>query len=381
MTTLQITAGPSAMSIAEGLGRARTALVGATYWLGLAAGWLRARVVTAAAGPRLRAGYAGATYWLGLAAGWARARLVTAEPRARLNAAAVGGTYWLGLAAGWARARLVTAEPRARLHAMAALVTQRPRPTAPTATDTTDAPETTGRGAGSGVPGLLARLRRRPARPGAARVARRLARAGAWLVIVAGVGAFAASIAVPAWFGLQDQRLLIVTSGSMSPFVEAGDAVVLQAIDDASQLRVGQVATFWPPGGAHLVTHRIVDLKMYAAMEPDPTTGGMVPQRDAAGEVIERPFILTKGDANATNDPDATPLSRVRGVVVGAHAHWGFVLNWASSATGRMTMLVPPLVLLAALEITDSLAERRRRPKPRPVPRPQEDGFDAYLLT
>lgn len=289
-----------------------------------------------------------------------------ALPRARTVLA--GATYWLGLAAGWTRARVVTGDPGAGLRAVASVVMQ---PLGPKARDVRV------RVAGSG----LARLRRRPQRPPPVRLARRLARGGAWLVILAGVGAFATSIAVPAWFGLHDQRLLIVTSGSMSPFVEAGDAVVLQTIDDESQLRVGQVATFWPPGGAHLVTHRIVGLRMYAALEPDPTTGGMVPQRDAAREVIERPFILTKGDANATNDPDATPLSRVRGVVVGAHAGWGLVLSWTSSARGRMTMLVPPLVMLATLEITSSLAERRRRPKARPVAPPQEDRFDAYLLT
>ena len=186
--------------------------------------------------------------------------------------------------------------------------------------------------------------------------------------MVAGVGLFATSLAVPAWFGLHGQRLLIVTSGSMAPFVEAGDIAVLQQIDDPSQLRVGQVATFWPPGSKHLVTHRIVDLKMLPAVVQN-DAGKMVPQLDATGHPIERPYIYTKGDANATRDPNATPLVRVRGVVVAAYAGWGATLGWAQSPAGRFTLLAPPLALLASLELVDLVAERRR-PARRPAARP-----------
>jgi signal peptidase len=195
----------------------------------------------------------------------------------------------------------------------------------------------------------------------------------AWIAVVAGVGLFATSLAVPAWYGLHGQRLLIVTSGSMAPFVQAGDVAVLQQIDDPSQLRVGQVATFWPPGSKHLVTHRIVDLKMLPAVVQN-DAGKMVPQLDAAGHPIERPYIYTKGDANATRDPNATPLVRVRGVVVAAYAGWGVTLGWAQSPAGRFTLLAPPLALLASLEVVDLIAERRRparRPAGRPVTTPE----------
>jgi signal peptidase len=191
-----------------------------------------------------------------------------------------------------------------------------------------------------------------------------------WTAVVTCVGAFAASLAVPAWYGLHDQQLLIVTSGSMSPFVEAGDVAVLQSIDDPSQLRVGQVVTFWPPGSKHLVTHRIVDLQMLAVLE-DGEDGHMVPRLDGAGEPITRPYVYTKGDANRTRDPNATPLSLVRGVVVAAHPGWGFWLGWAQSPTGRLTMLAPPLVLLGGLELVEALVERRRRPVRRTIVRPE----------
>ncbi len=196
---------------------------------------------------------------------------------------------------------------------------------------------------------------------------RLLLQIGVWAVVVAGVGVFAASLTVPLWYQLHGQRLLIVTSGSMAPFVEAGDVAVLQEIDDPSQLRVGQVATFWPPGSKHLVTHRIVDLKMLPALIEGPG-GKMIPQLDAAGDPIMRPYIYTKGDANATRDPNATPLVRVRGVVVDSHPGWGLWLGWAQSPAGRFALLAPPLALLALLEVLDAAEDRRRRAARRHAP-------------
>lgn len=192
-----------------------------------------------------------------------------------------------------------------------------------------------------------------------------------WTVVVGLVGAFAAGLAVPYWYQLHGQRLLVVTSGSMSPFVEAGDVAVLQLIDDPSQLRVGQVATFYPPGSSHMVTHRIVDLRMYPVMVQNDETGEMEPQSDASGNPVLRPYIFTKGDANETQDPNATPLSGVRGVVVDAKPGWGRWLAWAQSKIGRFALLAPPLVLLASLELVDSLAERRHRPVRRPAQAPE----------
>lgn len=221
---------------------------------------------------------------------------------------------------------------------------------------------------------------RAPVRPRARgrRVAAVTARAVAWTVVVVCVGAFAASTLAPLWFQVRDQRLLLVTSGSMAPAFQAGDAVVIQAIEDPSELRVGQVATFWPPGGDRLVTHRIVDLRSLPVLVPDPETGDMVPRLDeATGAPLERPYIVTKGDANETPDPDATPLSRVRGVVLEVHPGWGRVLGWAHSPSGRWTLLAPPLLALAALELVAAAGERRRRPAPRPG---REEVLDAYLL-
>lgn len=189
-----------------------------------------------------------------------------------------------------------------------------------------------------------------------------LGRLGLWTVVGVCTAAYLCTLLVPLWFQLQGERLLIVTSGSMAPEFDAGDAVVMKRITDPSQLAVGQVASFWPPGARTLVTHRIIGLKMLPVMEQDQATGRMVEKRDPeTDEVIEHPYIFTQGDANARPDPDATPLSQVRGVVLGVHPGWGYVLDWAHSPQGRLVMLAPPLAILAGMELWAMYGARSER--------------------
>ncbi len=214
---------------------------------------------------------------------------------------------------------------------------------------------------------------------------RRITTVALWAVIVVCGGAYAVSLAVPLWFQAQGQRLLIVTSGSMSGSAEgafdAGDAVVMRRITDASQLRVGQVASFWPTGSDTLVTHRIIGVRLLPVLEQDEATGRMVPTLNPATNMpVQRPYILTKGDANAEPDPNATPLSQVRGVVLGVHPGWGFVLDWARSADGRLVMLGPPLAALATLEIIAVVAERRTRAR-REAATEEQRRIDDLLLS
>lgn len=225
--------------------------------------------------------------------------------------------------------------------------------------------------------GLRAALRTTP---------RRALRTALWTVIVVCGLAYAGSLAVPLWFQANGQRLLIVTSGSMAGSeqggFDAGDAVVMRRIDDPSQLRVGQVATFWPAGSDQLVTHRIIALRNLPVMQQDLATGKMVQTVDpTTGEALTRPYIFTKGDANVDPDPDATPLSQVRGIILHVYPRWGWVLDWAGSAQGRAAMLAPPLAALAALEVLSLVDDRRARREAgelRPSARELHD--DALLL-
>lgn len=227
-------------------------------------------------------------------------------------------------------------------------------------------------------------VERRRARPAAtvarhtqATRGRRLLSVALWTVVAVGTLVYATSLAVPLWFQLHDQRLLIVTSGSMEPAFSAGDAVVMQSVTDASQLKVGQVVSFWPLGSEQLVTHRIVDLKTLPTMEQRPD-GTMQPVDDpTTGEPATGRFIITQGDANPEPDVNATPFTRVRGIVLGVHEGWGWALQWSTSAAGRATMLIPPLLALGTLEL---LAVRDARRRAKPSPTPEERHVDAYLL-
>jgi len=188
----------------------------------------------------------------------------------------------------------------------------------------------------------------------------RIIPAACWTIIAVCITAFATSLAIPLWFQLNDQRILLVTSGSMEPYFRAGDAVIVQRISDPSQLRINQVASFYPATSNQLVTHRIIDLKSFPVLAQNETTGRMDPVLNADGEPETQQYIITKGDANENPDPNATPWTNVRGVVLSVEPSWGAILSWAHSPQGRFAMLVPPLVLLAAMEIGGVIRERRR---------------------
>lgn len=79
---------------------------------------------------------------------------------------------------------------------------------------------------------------------------------------------------VPGW------RSVVLTSGSMSPSIRAGDVVVASP-SDGQALSPGSVVVLSDPAGSGLITHRI------AALNPDGS-------------------YSTRGDANA--QPDSTPL-------------------------------------------------------------------------
>ncbi|HTY73096.1 MAG TPA: signal peptidase I [Actinomycetes bacterium] len=187
------------------------------------------------------------------------------------------------------------------------------------------------------------------------------------LVIGAFVAAILVSYSVPLWYHLKGEQLLVVTSGSMQPTVREGDAVVVHPISP-TELRRGMVVTFWTAAQSprRLETHRIVDLKTLPVTTSD---GHLV--YDANGQVETRQVIQTKGDGNAFPDPNMTPVTNVRGVVVAVKTGWGRQLLWAHSGTGRLLLFGPPLLMLLGAEL---LSWRR---VPRRDRDPQKGARDA----
>ena len=96
----------------------------------------------------------------------------------------------------------------------------------------------------------------------------------------------------PSVFG---REVFVVRSGSMSPAIETGDAVLVSSLDGdiAEQIRVGDIVTFRPTSSdSILISHRIVDTV-----------------RNGDGDS----FYVTKGDANPTRDTELVAPERIVG--------------------------------------------------------------------
>jgi signal peptidase len=124
------------------------------------------------------------------------------------------------------------------------------------------------------------------------------------------VGAVAiAWLLASAFLGL---HLVIIATGSMSPGMPAGTAVI-ERTADAGELAVGDVVTVPRSHDGQLVTHRIVAI-------------------DETGVAGERALTL-RGDANSTDDAEQYVVSQV-GAVLFAIPVLGLVLSAATSPIG-----------------------------------------------
>ena len=106
-------------------------------------------------------------------------------------------------------------------------------------------------------------------------------------------------------FGINNRfyKLMVVTSGSMSPVFEAGDVIfVVRA--DPTEVKVGDIVTFQTMDNL-ILTHRIVEIK-------------------SDGEII------TRGDANNTNDAwnDGWKLGEVEAKYVFKIPYLGYAVSW-----------------------------------------------------
>jgi len=98
-------------------------------------------------------------------------------------------------------------------------------------------------------------------------------------------------------------KLLVVTSGSMSPVFNAGDLIFITRMN-SSEAKVGDIVTFLTRDGL-LLTHRIVEIKN-------------------DGEIV------TKGDANNTNDnwTDGWKLGEVGTKYIFKIPKLGYFISW-----------------------------------------------------
>jgi signal peptidase len=123
---------------------------------------------------------------------------------------------------------------------------------------------------------------------------------------------------------LTGRPTLVITSGSMSPTIPVGAAVILNPADPATLVN-GDVVAFRVGSNGAIVTHRV----------------SRVIRRD--GQL----WLETKGDANPSVDPALTPTSALIGRVELTIPAAGYVLKFLSVPTG-----IGSLFCLIALLLT-----------------------------
>ncbi|MUG22001.1 signal peptidase I [Paenibacillus macerans] len=127
----------------------------------------------------------------------------------------------------------------------------------------------------------------------------------------------------PNFYGYQ---LKTVLSGSMEPSIPTGSIVAIKPGGDMTRLAAGDVITF-RADEQKLITHRIVE----------------VARNELTGQVLYR----TKGDNNDAPDLEPVDPANVTGVYTGFNVPYaGYVLNFAGTKLGNVTLLIVPGALL-----------------------------------
>ncbi len=188
--------------------------------------------------------------------------------------------------------------------------------------------------------------------PSGARQRRRLVmRRVEFAVVVVCLSLGLVAAALPIYLIATGESLVFISTGSMSPTIEAGQCITIAPVAE-SDLAVGDVATYTPLGSDAYVTHRIAGL-----VELD-------------GEL----FLQTKGDANEIHDPDLTPAGNVEGVMVRLVPNGSRWVSFYESGWGPLLVFGLPLLFVIAWSVMD-LAKALRSSQQ--VPAARMDEADA----
>jgi signal peptidase len=151
-----------------------------------------------------------------------------------------------------------------------------------------------------------------------------------WMLIAAIGVATAALLLVALASGWLPYRLYVVHTGSMAPTIQSTSAVIVRNGD----YRVGQVVSFTENGD--VVTHRLVG-------------------------VGDEGSIVTKGDANATNDPWRLTTGSIIGEVVATVPHLGYWLVFLKNPLGLLVIFLSVAVCWQLWTFGNQAESRARR--------------------
>ena len=127
---------------------------------------------------------------------------------------------------------------------------------------------------------------------------------------------------VPNILGL---RLLSIQTNSMHPEIEEGDLAIATGVKDTSELKTGEIITYWTiiNGERVLNTHRIVEIY------------------DGGGFL----FFKTRGDANTADDPVTVHENEIVGKYQTRIPGLGKFFDYLQTGTGFFIVVVIPVFL------------------------------------
>jgi signal peptidase I len=153
--------------------------------------------------------------------------------------------------------------------------------------------------------------------------------AGFALGLVAGLAVAVLAVSALSSVERMPVRVLKVLSGSMTPAIRTGDAVVVRGVTP-SAVRVGDVVTFRDPlDSSRLITHRVRGMRF-------------------SGETAS---FVTRGDANNTSEHWSVPLHGRVGLVRRRLPKAGYAMEGLQSPPGRLLLIVVPALVLCAIEL------------------------------
>lgn len=165
----------------------------------------------------------------------------------------------------------------------------------------------------------------------------------------------AAATFVPSVFGL---KTMVVTSGSMQPYLDPGDvALVRRAV--AGEVERGDAISFYRPNGHGLITHRVIDIKIL---------DGVL-------------YFQTQGDNNLAPDANLTPANALFGIVEGRLPKIGYLLQKVTSnKLIRLLTLSIPVTVIAVQELRSLSKSAKEAEAKSSAANSRPDGSDEVSL-
>lgn len=118
---------------------------------------------------------------------------------------------------------------------------------------------------------------------------------------------------------------MVVRSGSMTPAIRTGDVVVVRPMSP-TEAEIGDIVTFKDPAGSgRLLVHRV----------------------RAISRVGDKVEVITKGDANTTQERWEVAADGTIGTVAYRVPALGFAVSWIGSPAGRIGLVILPALVLA----------------------------------